>query len=191
MNLVFPALKNPNGRLTVRYGIPTPQRRQSRNPCHAPGRGCALPATPHGIPYVGTAPCPAGSRAVTRRHTLYQQTRARKPRRWSHRTRNWAPVVAATLNPERDAVIAAALSKASYTCETEVPHKQRSLRMTCGDSGPSGYGAAGGVVLEWHVRSVTAQLQSGYPPRLPAPTPPCCPTNGSHLTSIAVSEYQA
>src|SRR5215218_5202929 len=35
--------------------------------------------------------------------------RARNPRRWSRQTRNWTPVAAVMLNPERDAVIQAAL----------------------------------------------------------------------------------
>src|SRR4051794_24050796 len=33
----------------------------------------------------------------------------RNPRRWSRQTRNWAPIAAVTLNPERDAVVQAAL----------------------------------------------------------------------------------
>src|SRR3954447_18646703 len=44
---------------------------------------------------------------LARRHTLYQQARQRNPRRWSGQTRNWTPVAAVTLNPERDAVIEA------------------------------------------------------------------------------------
>jgi transposase InsO family protein len=42
-------------------------------------------------------------------HALYQQARERNPRRWSGQTRNWTPIAAVTLNPERDAVIQAAL----------------------------------------------------------------------------------
>jgi putative transposase len=46
---------------------------------------------------------------LARGHALYQQARERNPRRWSGQTRNWAPIAAVTLNPERDAVIQAAL----------------------------------------------------------------------------------
>ena len=36
------------------------------------------------------------------RHALYTQARERNPARWSGETRNWSPVGAVTLNPERD-----------------------------------------------------------------------------------------
>jgi putative transposase len=39
------------------------------------------------------------------RHELYQRSRERNPRRWSSATRNWTPIGAVTLNPERDAVV--------------------------------------------------------------------------------------
>ena len=42
------------------------------------------------------------------RHALHQRARERNPRRWSGRTRDWSPIGAVTLNPERDSVIAAA-----------------------------------------------------------------------------------
>ena len=41
------------------------------------------------------------------RHALYTQSRQRHPARWSGHTRNWAPVGAVTLNPERDSIITA------------------------------------------------------------------------------------
>jgi putative transposase len=41
------------------------------------------------------------------RHALYQQAREANPRRWSGSTRNWTPIGAVTLNPERDSVVAA------------------------------------------------------------------------------------
>jgi hypothetical protein len=41
------------------------------------------------------------------RHALYCQARQRNPRRWSGLTRNWTPVGAVTLNPEREAVVGA------------------------------------------------------------------------------------
>ena len=39
------------------------------------------------------------------RHQTYLQARLRHPARWSRNTRNWTPVGAVTLNPERDAVV--------------------------------------------------------------------------------------
>ena len=39
------------------------------------------------------------------RHALYLQARQRHPARWSRHTRNWTPVGAVTLNPERDSVV--------------------------------------------------------------------------------------
>jgi hypothetical protein len=39
------------------------------------------------------------------RHALYTQTKERNPARWSGNTRNWQPIGAVTLNPERDSVI--------------------------------------------------------------------------------------
>jgi transposase InsO family protein len=64
-----------------------------------------------GIRYVTPAERHAGrDRALLGyRHALYQQARERNPRRWSGQTRNWTPIAAVTLNPERDAVVQAAL----------------------------------------------------------------------------------
>jgi putative transposase len=39
------------------------------------------------------------------RHALYLEARQRHPTRWSRHTRDWSPIRAVTLNPERDAVI--------------------------------------------------------------------------------------
>jgi hypothetical protein len=36
---------------------------------------------------------------------LYRKARELNPARWSGDTRNWAPIGAVTLNPERDSVI--------------------------------------------------------------------------------------
>ncbi len=43
------------------------------------------------------------------RHALYLQAREKNPARWSGDTRNWTPIGAVTLNPERDCVIKAHL----------------------------------------------------------------------------------
>jgi transposase InsO family protein len=40
------------------------------------------------------------------RHALYLEARRRHPARWSRHTRNWAPIDAVALNPERDSVVA-------------------------------------------------------------------------------------
>jgi transposase InsO family protein len=64
-----------------------------------------------GIRYVTPAERHAGRDRplLARRHALYQEARERNPRRWSGQTRNWTPIAAVTLNPERDAVVQAAL----------------------------------------------------------------------------------
>jgi putative transposase len=60
-----------------------------------------------GIRYVSPAQRHAGDdRAIlAARHALYLQARERNPARWSGDTRNWAPIGAVTLNPERDSII--------------------------------------------------------------------------------------
>jgi putative transposase len=66
-----------------------------------------------GIRYVTPGQRHAGQdrRVLTARHALYQEARERNPRRWSGSTRNWTPVTAVTLNPERDMLIQAATSQ--------------------------------------------------------------------------------
>jgi putative transposase len=66
-----------------------------------------------GIRYVTPAQRHAGqdSPVLAARHALYQEARQRNPQRWSGSTRNWTPVGAVTLNPERDAVVRAATSQ--------------------------------------------------------------------------------
>ena len=63
-----------------------------------------------GIRYVTPAQRHAGEDRplLAARHALYQQARETNPRRWSGRTRDWTPIGAVTLNPERDSVVAAA-----------------------------------------------------------------------------------
>jgi putative transposase len=62
-----------------------------------------------GIRYVTPAQRHAGGdgAVLAARHALYQQAREANPRRWSGPTRNWTPIGAVTLNPERDSVLAA------------------------------------------------------------------------------------
>ena len=63
-----------------------------------------------GLRYVTPAQRHAGQdRGLLRaRHALYQAARAGNPRRWSGQTRDWTPVAAVTLNPERDSIVRAA-----------------------------------------------------------------------------------
>lgn len=60
-----------------------------------------------GIRYVSPAQRHTGrDRAILEaRHALYQEARERNPSRWTGRTRNWTPIAAVTLNPERDSVV--------------------------------------------------------------------------------------
>lgn len=60
-----------------------------------------------GIRYVSPAQRHAGQDAaiLAARHEVYRQARERTPRRWSGATRDWTPVGAVTLNPERDSVV--------------------------------------------------------------------------------------
>lgn len=60
-----------------------------------------------GIRYVSPAQRHAGqdTAILAARHEVYCQARERTPRRWSGATRNWTPIGAVTLNPERDAVV--------------------------------------------------------------------------------------
>ena len=61
-----------------------------------------------GIGYVAPAQRHAGDdhAILAARHALYTQARELTPARWSGRTRNWTPIGAVTLNPERDSVVA-------------------------------------------------------------------------------------
>ena len=66
-----------------------------------------------GIRYVTPAQRHAGhdGRVLNARHVLYQMARDRHPLRWSGNTRNWTPVGAVALNPERDALSRATASQ--------------------------------------------------------------------------------
>jgi putative transposase len=60
-----------------------------------------------GLRYVAPAQRHAREDAaiLTGRHALYERARQRHPRRWSGKTRNWTPIGAVTLNPERDVAV--------------------------------------------------------------------------------------
>jgi putative transposase len=63
-----------------------------------------------GIRYVSPAQRHAGDDhpILAARHALYLQARDRHPARWSRQTRNWSPIGAVTLNPERNTAVAMA-----------------------------------------------------------------------------------
>lgn len=60
-----------------------------------------------GIRYVSPAQRHAGHDAeiLGARHELYLRARERNPARWSSATRNWTPMGAVTLNPEREDIV--------------------------------------------------------------------------------------
>jgi len=60
-----------------------------------------------GIRYVSPAQRHAGEdhEILAARHALYASARELNPARWSGNTRNWSPIDAVTLNPERDCVV--------------------------------------------------------------------------------------
>ena len=60
-----------------------------------------------GIRYVSPAQRHAGDdhTILAARHALYLQARELNPARWAGSTRNWTPIGAVTLNPERDSII--------------------------------------------------------------------------------------
>jgi putative transposase len=62
-----------------------------------------------GIRYVSPAQRHAGEdqAILAARHALYLQARERNPARWSGVTRDWSPIGAVTLNPERDCIVKA------------------------------------------------------------------------------------
>lgn len=63
-----------------------------------------------GIRYVTPEQRHAGldKELLAARHQVYQQARAKHPARWSGSTRNWTPIMAVALNPEKEAAIATA-----------------------------------------------------------------------------------
>ena len=62
-----------------------------------------------GIRYVSPAQRHAGQdrEILAARDALYGQARQANPKRWSGKTRDWSPIGAVTLNPERECVVAA------------------------------------------------------------------------------------
>lgn len=93
-----------------------------------------------GIRYITPAQRHAGQddRMLAARHEVYQAARSRNPQRWSGRTRNWTPVGAVTLNPERDVVIRAATSEIMLSgsiSEPAFPSRPGNARATARNAG--------------------------------------------------------
>lgn len=65
-----------------------------------------------GIRFVSPAQRHAGHDCdiLARRHALYVRAREANPRRWARHTRNWQPIAAVTLNPEKESIVNAALT---------------------------------------------------------------------------------
>src|SRR3954463_14656718 len=94
-----PPNTGPNSRAR---GLPT---------CRQPDTGrcssCTGTTTSTGTAASATSPQPSAiagqdGSMLAARHALYQRARQSNPRRWSGPTRNWTPIAAVTLNPERD-----------------------------------------------------------------------------------------
>jgi transposase InsO family protein len=60
-----------------------------------------------GIRYVSPTQRHSGTdhAILAARHAVYLKARAKNPARWSRHTRNWTPIGAVTLNPEKDSVV--------------------------------------------------------------------------------------
>jgi putative transposase len=76
-----------------------------------------------GIKYVTPAQRHAGQDRplLTARHELYQRARHSNPRRWSRQTRDWTPVAAVLLNPERDTVIQTGSPRTTLSGSAKAP----------------------------------------------------------------------
>jgi len=63
-----------------------------------------------GIGYVSPAQRHAGEDRpiLAARHELYTRAREQNPARWSGNTRDWSPITAVALNPQRDSVVTTA-----------------------------------------------------------------------------------
>jgi putative transposase len=74
-----------------------------------------------GIRYVSPAERHAGrdQDILARRHALYLDARSANPRRWARHTRNWQPIAAVTLNPERECIVDSAV-KETYEHRTHL-----------------------------------------------------------------------
>ena len=121
-----------------------------------------------GIRYVTPAQRHAGqdSPVLAARHALYQEARQRNPQRWSGSTRNWTPVGAVTLNPERDAVVRAATSQIRLSGsigEPAFPSRLGSARAAARNEGDERSGATRSHAQRALSRASMARLASTGP----------------------------
>ena len=93
-----------------------------------------------GISYVTPAQRHTGEdhALLAARHELYQRARQSNPRRWSGATRDWTPIEAVMLNPERNTAIQAAASPGKLsgsTGATAFPSRPSNARPTARNGG--------------------------------------------------------
>jgi transposase InsO family protein len=138
-----------------------------------------------GIRYVTPAQRHAGQdgRVLAARHAVYQDARQRNPQRWSGSTRNWTPVGAVTLNPERDIVAWAATSQIQLSGsidEPAFPSRPGSTQATARNTGDGRSGAT-----RSHAQSALAREhgEAGEHRTFSAVSPVArsAPVGGSHL----------
>jgi putative transposase len=141
-----------------------------------------------GIRYVTPAQRHAGQdrRLLDARHAVYQDARERNPRRWSGQTRNWTPIIAVTLNPERDAVVRAATSQillSGSIGEPAFPSRPGNAQATARNAGDGRSGAT-----RSHAQSALAREhgEDGEHPTFSAVSTVAHspPVGGSHLQRL-------
>jgi putative transposase len=121
-----------------------------------------------GIRYVTPAQRHTGQDGpvLAARHAVYQDARQRNPQRWSGPTRNWKPVGAVTLNPERDIIIRAATSQIQLSGsigEPAFPSRPGSAQATERNEGEGRSGAARSHAQRALSRASMARLASTGP----------------------------
>ena len=121
-----------------------------------------------GIRYVTPAQRHAGQDGpvLAARHAVYQDARQRNPQRWSGSTRNWKPVGAVTLNPERDIIIRAATSQIQLSGsigEPAFPSRPGSTQATERNEGDGRSGATRSHAQRALSRASLARLASTGP----------------------------
>jgi len=121
-----------------------------------------------GIRYITPAQRHAGQDGamLAARHAVYQDARQRNPQRWSGSTRNWKPVGAVTLNPERDIIIRAATSQIQLSGsigEPAFPSRPGSAQATERNEGEGRSGATRSHAQRALSRASMARLASTGP----------------------------
>jgi transposase InsO family protein len=121
-----------------------------------------------GIRYVTPAQRHAGQDGpvLAARHAVYQDARQRNPQRWSGSTRNWKPVGAVTLNPERNIIIRAATSQIQLSGsigEPAFPSRPGSTQATERNEGDGRSGATRSHAQRALSRASMARLASTGP----------------------------